>query len=193
MTALEDAVDLFERELGEWDFFEPPLWVTGFRSAPAEDSDETGVSPADSREWGQVNLGTGGSRGCRYLRVGNRLHVLYLFLWGQAPWGAAPGRVATELPPGMLGSALASQYLHAQLWTLSGSQGHADFMGSGLVHPTARQYVQPMFPRSQSQCFLGHYAITGPTETQSDWSVPAIPGGFPEGGSLAIEGVLDIG
>lgn len=190
VTALENELEAFRRELGEWQTFDPGLWTVGYRRA--EQKDSGGLDQVAADAFGSVNLGTGGSRTCWYLRIGDRLHVRYAFQWGQPPWDAGAGRVITSMPPGTLGATSGSQYLHCHLWTTSGNEGNMDFLGSALVHPTGREYVQPMFPFSAVDCRLGHYAIAGPAPGQRDWSVPYIASGWPEGGILAIQGTLDI-
>lgn len=189
VTALEEELERYRAALGTWQTFQPGLWTLGYRSTEAAAASSELEQP---RAQVPVNLGTGGTRTGWYLRIGDRLHVRYAFTWGQRPWDAGPGRVVTEMPPGMLGEASASQYVHCHLWTTSGTEGTMDFWGSALVHPGSRGFVQPMFPFSAADCRLGFYTIAGPTAGQRAWSVPYIATGFPEGGILAIQGTLDI-
>lgn len=181
ITSVENDLAELHGTLEQWQTFTPRLWAT--RSI-------TGDTPPE--QWSEVNLGTGAIRQCWFMRIGHRLQIRYVFQWGQPPWYAAPGRIATELPPGLAGESSASQYMHAHLWTTSGTEGEMNFAGSALVHAVANRYVQPMFPFHAQDCRLGHYAIAGPADGQRDWSVPYIRTGFPEGGLLDVQGTLNL-
>lgn len=173
-------VAALENQLGQWRAFTPPLWATHAIDGST-----------DRDQWTEVNLGAGGARNGWFMRIGDRLVIRYAFSWGQAPWYAAPGRIVTDLPSGLLGERTAAQYLHCHLWTTSGTEGRMNFVGSGLVSPGS-EIVQPMFPNHAQDCRLDFYAIAGPADGQRDWSVPYIVTGFPEGGLLAIQGTLQL-
>lgn len=162
-------------QLGEWQSYTPPLDVA-----------------RDGQRF-PVNLGTGGVRQGFFIRVGNRLHLRLAFRWGQPPYDAAAGRVITELPPGVTTStAGGNHYLHTHLWTTSGTEGNMDWAGSALIAPGAPTWLQPMFPFNKLDARLGFYVIAGPTPGDNTESVPYIASGFPEGGTLVIQGTVQL-
>lgn len=186
VTALEDRVTALERQLGTWVEFEAPLWSTGFAPFAAE-SPRTAVEP---RALSPVDLGIGGTRRGFYIRIGQRLHVRYLFSWGEAPWFGGVGAIMTQLPLGLVATG-GHQYFHAQLWTRSGTMGSLDWAGSALVQDN-EPWMYWMFPRSTTDCRVSFYSIGGPQPGEQTWSVPHTPGGYPEGGLLACNGTLDV-
>ncbi|MHA6797994.1 hypothetical protein [Bounagaea algeriensis] len=168
---------VWRAQLGQWESYTPPLYSLG--------------QSGDQRI--PVNLGTGGSRNGWYIRVGERLHLRVAFGWGQPPFDAGPGRVISELPPGLsTPSDGGNHYLHAHLWTTSGTEGFMDWAGSALLHPGAPTWLQPMFPFNKVDARLGFYTIAGPTAGDNANSVPYIASGFPEGGTLVIQGTVQL-
>ncbi|MHA6802895.1 hypothetical protein [Salinifilum ghardaiensis] len=163
----------WQAQLGQWQTYTPPLYSLG----------------ASGTQQIPVNLGSGGQRRGWFLRIGQRLHLHCEFRWGSPPFDAGPGQVVSELPPGLRTPPERNHYLHNHLWTTSG--GNADWWGSTLLHPDAVR-LQPMFSLARGDVRLGRYTIAGPNAGDRAWSVPAIPGGWPEGGLLELSGTISV-
>ncbi|MEV5543122.1 hypothetical protein AB0L13_40505 [Saccharopolyspora shandongensis] len=176
--------DLTTRELGVWTGTEWSVAASaaGWKSWNA-------VLKAES-DGSTVNLGTGGSVNAKYQVIGKMLTVRMLFRWGSGSYYAAPGNIYTELPPGFTNGAV-HQKISCSLWVPGGpSNNRGDYTGQCLVWENSRR-LSPMFPVNPSDCRQNYYRITAAAGSPGS-GVPVIPSGYPEGGNVAIWGVIEL-
>lgn len=138
---------------------------------------------------GNLHLGSGGGnvRICYYEKIGRWVRVAYYFQWGTSPWSATPGPIRTQLPPGVTGAAL-EQLTSAKLYVPSSqAAGDGIYDGKGIV-PSGSVQMQPYFPLNNDDTRIGQYQLAT-TANVPGGGVPAV-GGYPQGGSLSITGVI---
>jgi hypothetical protein len=82
-----------------------------------------------------------------------------------------------------------TQWVQAHLWVKNNVM-IADFHGQGAVYPNFNS-ITPWFVKSRSDNSTETYKIsTSPGAAGT--GVPLVPGGFPEGGQLIINGEFEI-
>ncbi|MGW1678492.1 hypothetical protein [Saccharopolyspora sp. NPDC002376] len=176
--------DLTTRELGVWTGTE---WSVAASAAGWKSWNAVLKSESDGST---VNLGTGGSVNAKYQVIGKMLTVRMLFRWGSGSYYAAPGNIYTELPPGFTNGAV-HQKISCSLWVPGGpANNRGDYIGQCLVWENSRR-LSPMFPASPSDCRQNYYRITAAMGSPGS-GVPTIPSGYPEGGNVAIWGVIEL-
>ena len=136
-----------------------------------------------------VYLGGGGFSSGRYQITGKICHVYMYFEWGSAPWNGGSGIVWSPLPNNILSVNHRTQWVQAHLWVKNNVM-IADFHGQGAVYPNFNS-ITPWFVKSRSDNSTETYKIsTSPGAAGT--GVPLVPGGFPEGGQLIINGEFEI-
>lgn len=151
-----------------------------------------------SGSWTQnpVGLGTGSTSIGGYQRYGKIVQIWYLFQWGSSPYNGGTGRIFTLLPDGLTAADEAGQNGndHRILSRLDvplvapGNTGGL-FQGTSLVIPGTK-LVAPFFTRSGTDTRIRWYSIAAGTSGHPQ--TPFISGGWPEGGALRIEGLLEV-
>lgn len=142
-----------------------------------------------------VGLGTGGSKQCTYSITGKIVQIRYQFDWGTAPYNGGTGRIYTTLPPGMVATDTYAEQggtdhrIPAHLLTTS--TGAQDWLGTALVSPGDTR-VWPFFTISPTNTGINWYSIAVHPGGGTGTGVPFISGGYPEGGLLTINGLLEI-
>lgn len=134
-------------------------------------------------------------RWCRWFLTGKILHVRYDFRWGTDgttpnDWFGGTGRIFTELPGGLECADLGPTRIPCHLWTHTPTD--RDWAGTAIIAPAwGNSYVWPFFPRSETDCRIRWYVINtdgGTTKTPSFTDTNP----YPEGGSLVIQGHLEV-
>lgn len=142
-----------------------------------------------------VGLGTGSRSLCTYSRLGKIVQIRYDFVWGTAPYNGGTGRIYTTLPPGMVATDTYNEpggtdhRLPAHLWTTS--TGFQDWLGTALIGP-GDNLVFPFFTVSPTDTSIHWYRIAQPPAGGAGTGLPFVSGGYPEGGLLIINGLLEI-
>lgn len=138
---------------------------------------------------GEVGLGTGGTKICRYKRVGNDLTISYAFRWGTAPYTNPAGRVTTVLPLSAVTPSSRDQWIPAQIWVndTPASKVNLDFAGMALVQ-AGSNILRPYYPRSNGSGgfatgILPYVIATGAGPGNS---IPYIAAGYAQGGTVHI-------
>lgn len=142
-----------------------------------------------------VTMGTGGnvrSDGFWSL-LGKRLDFSYHFTMGTTGYFGPPGDIHVPLPLYVNGKqfkgANHTQWCHAHLW-VNQPQATIDFIGSGLVYYSSTSII-PFFPMNYSTAITAPYRIAA-TSGAAGTGVPLIPGGFPQGGDLHLNGMIEV-
>lgn len=172
-----------ERQRVGWgmftDSFVPPLYYEGAHESLGATS---------------VNMGTGAVRKCTYSQLGKIVQIRYEFTWGTGPYNGGTGRIYTTLPPGMVATDTYAEpggtdhRIPAHLWTATGGP---DWLGTALVSPGDTR-VWPFFSVSATNSRIAWYRIAGHPGGGAGTGTPFISGGWPEGGQLIINGLLEI-
>lgn len=176
--------DLNERELSVWTGTE---WSVAASAAGWKSWNAVLKAEGDGST---VNLGAGGSVNAKYQVIGKMMTIRMLFRWGSSGYYAAPGNIYTELPPGFANGAI-HQKISCSLWIPGGgANNRGDYIGQALVWENSRR-ISPMFPANPADCRQNYYRITSAVGSAGS-GIPQIPGGYPEGGNLAIWGVIEL-
>lgn len=136
-----------------------------------------------------VNMQTGWPAGAhgRYIKNGTLLQVRYDFRYGAAgTYSTGGGRVYTKLPPGMTHSSYGQSRIPCHLWTQQPNNVDTDWAGTALGAGTNRLF--PFFNLSMSSAVSGWYQSDLPPRP----SLAGAGGGYPDGGSLVITGILEV-
>jgi hypothetical protein len=136
-----------------------------------------------------INLGGGGISSGRYQILGKICHIYMFFAWGSPPYNGFSGGVDAVLPPGIVSVNNRTQWIQAHLWVKTNAMV-ADFHGQCAVYPNFAT-LTPWFVFSRSDNATAPYVIAN-TPAAAGTGVPLVPGGFPEGGQLILNGEFEI-
>lgn len=168
-------------------------WVSVVPSAPWVPFTpilRTTAGPGPGVPGGQdVNLGGGGLSSGRYQVVGKICHIYMYFAWGSPPYNGGFGGIDALLPPNIVSVNFRTQWVQAHLWVKNNAMV-ADFHGQGAVYPNFTS-ITPWFVFSRSDNATAPYVIAT-SAAAAGTGVPRVPGGFPEGGQLIINGEFEI-
>lgn len=154
-----------------------------------------------------AGMGTGAVMLASYNVVGKVINLSYSMTWGTPPYNSGTGVITTTLPPGWVhtttgGPSIIPAWLQVAD-TASSSFGF--FSGAAAIFPNSN-IVFPMFrlsspvqtiPQTGTSASivldqgLDYYKAADQQGTPGH-SVPLIPTGFPQGGTLFIQGTLEI-
>lgn len=166
------------------DTFEPPLY---------------GEGAFGSRSALSVGMGAGATRKCTYSQLGKIVQIRYEFTWGSpGTYNGRTGRIYTTLPPGMVATDTYAEPggtdhripAHLKTNTTAGVWT-GEWLGTALVSP-GDTLVFPFFSASATNSLISWYTIAAHPAGGSGTGTPSIPGQFPEGGFLVINGLLEI-
>lgn len=152
-----------------------------------------------------ANMGTGAQMLGSYNVTGKVITLSYSLGWGSPPYNMGTGMISTTLPPGWVhtpngGPSVIPAWLQVND-TASGS--FAFFWGAAIIFPSS-SVVWPMFPFVDTLGLLpgtnttvalpnglGYYQAAT-TLGVPGHGCPVIPAGFPQGGTLFIQGTLEV-
>lgn len=180
---------------GQVEIWNGLAWVAV--ASPAQWASETPVLRYAGGAGGVVNLGSGGSATCRYIKLGSTLRVRYEFVWGTSGWNGGTGGIFTRLPASLVSSSSGGDSrILCHLWvkastTSNPSAINYDWSGTALV-VAGDSSVNPMFPINVDTTRMGFYTIAV-TAAVPGQSTPLIPSGYAEGGRLNIWGEVEVG
>lgn len=174
---------------GQVDEWTGAAWVA--LASPAQWSQYTPVLRYRGGAGGTVGLGTGSSSIGRYIKLGTTLLIRVVFRWGTGPFNGGTSEIYTNLPAGIVSSTTEISRIPCQLYTTT--TGPMDWSGLATVFANNTE-LRPMFPFSPGDCRLAFYAVAN-TAGVANSGVPTAPassGYFPEGGSLVIQGSIEV-
>ncbi|WP_017974374.1 hypothetical protein [Actinopolyspora halophila] len=166
---------------GQFSHYDPPLKYEG----------EFGTHDVDTD--GDVDLGAGGTKFCRWFLQGKTLHIRYDFRWDvdDRPYTVGDGRVYTYLPGGLVCARISRMSCHLWVHDDSLSPVDYDFAGTALIYDDT-SYLLPFFQNSQTDSRIGWYRLESYPNGGAGTGVPDIAGGYPDGGSLVIQGHVEV-
>lgn len=179
---------------GQIDIWTGTAWLTIVSPAvwSQVDVNLTYAGNGGSVPQGTVALGTGGfmQHVCRYKRTGNDLQVSYSFWWSRDPanagYNGGVGPITTTLPNGWTSVPARDHWLQAQLWV--NQPGNVfDVQGLALIQSNSN-IVRPYFPYGGP---IIPYKIADSIGVPGH-SVPLVNGGFAQGGTLHISGLVEL-
>jgi hypothetical protein len=141
---------------------------------------------------GQVDIGTGGTKRGWHGRNGENWLVHYEIVWGTAPYNGGSGDISLALPTVPTGFVLANYYQSITAWLSVPANGTAplrNWAGIAVYFPTVPGALYPALPKAVGDASVGVYKIATVAATPGG-SIPLTEGGYAEGGTLVIEGVL---
>lgn len=141
---------------------------------------------------GQVDVGTGGTKRGWHGRNGENWLVHYEIVWGTAPYNGGSGDISLALPTVPTGYALANYYQAITAWLSVPANGTAplrNWAGIAVYFPTVPGSLYPALPKAVGDASVGVYKIATVAATPGG-SIPLTEGGYAEGGSLVVEGIL---
>ena len=161
----------------QWGEFTPELRSRGMSGVPD----------------GPVNLGTNGNQARAYWSLlGRTLDFSYFFKWGTTGYFAPPGDIYTPLPRyvnnQMFRNPGRTQWCHAHLF-VNVPQLWGDFTGSGLLQGNVYDIV-PFFVKGYANTVTAPYRVAT-SSGAAGTGTPLIPGGFPQGGELHLNGSVE--
>jgi hypothetical protein len=176
--------NLAERSYETWDAT-PGTWVPVVPASPW-----ISYTPTLRTTHGHVvNLGGGGVSSGRYQILGKVCHVYMYFEWGAAGYNGGSGLIWSPLPNNIISVNFRTQWVQAHLWVKNNAM-IADFHGQGAVYPNYNS-ITPWFVFSRSDNATAPYQIASSVGAAGT-GIPRVPGGFPEGGQLIINGEFEI-
>jgi hypothetical protein len=146
---------------------------------------------AGSISAGTVGFGTGNDAGAtgRWMQIGKRIDLSYLFKWGGLGNGGA-GVITTQMPPGVVSRLSLESHIHCHLYVNDPQSGITwNFLGDAYIPPNSSQ-IHFEFPAGQNDCTMGAYVISA--DGNPGTGTPNIPAGFPVGGVLTINGAIEV-
>jgi hypothetical protein len=141
---------------------------------------------------GQVDIGTGGTKRGWHGRNGENWLVHYEIVWGTAPYNGGSGDISLALPTVPTGFALANYYQAITSWLSVPANGTAplrNWAGIAVYFPSVPGSLYPALPKAVGDASVGVYKIATVAATPGG-SIPLTEGGYAEGGTLVVEGIL---
>lgn len=152
-----------------------------------------------------ANMGTGAQMLGSYNVTGKVFNMSYALIWGTPPYNMGTGVITTTLPPGWAHTTSGGpSYIPCWLYVSDPGSGQAAILVGACVIAPGSNVMFPTFPTPGAVgVFPGNSATVALPGSLSYYkaadsagvpnhSVPYIFNGFPQGGTLYIQGTLEI-
>jgi hypothetical protein len=176
-------------------------WTPQFRYGGTVDSSGNGTAGASI-----ANVGTGASMLASYSVNGKVMNLSYALRWGSSPYNMGTGVITTTLPPGWTHTTTGGpSYLPAWLYVNDVVAGQSGLYQGAAVIGLGANVLFPVFPTMpQVGVWPGQGTNTLAVPSSLDYytaaaqagvpnhGVPYVYNGFPQGGTLYIQGALEV-
>lgn len=165
---------------GQLDAWLNAAWITVVSPAVWTEIDSPWTySGTGAGDGGTTNFGNGSTAKCRYKRIGNDLTLSYAALFGTAPFMGA-GPVSTVLPNNWTTPTGRDQWIPCHIWVKDAIV--TDVAGMALI-VGGSNVITPFFP----DFYPGMHAYrVAAAPGVPGHSVPVVPNGYAQGGSIHI-------